>query len=161
MFWGLLHGIYQVVGDLLMPLKSKVRYQIGKGFPERAIVFGERLITFFLVMLAWIIFRADYLKSGILMIKSIFTVKNPWVLTNDAIFGLGLSWKELVILIMCLMILLTVSKYQEKGCLVRDAVLKYNIAIRWCIYIGAILFVMIFGTYGWGYDAKSFIYGGF
>ena len=35
------------------------------------------------------------------------------------------------------------------------------IAGIYMILIGAILLIMIYGTYGFGYDAKAFIYGGF
>lgn len=119
------------------------------------------LITFILVMFAWIVFRANRLKTGLSMIKSIFTVHNPWILTDDSLFRLGLSWKEFMVLMLCLCILLFVSILQERKIQIRDKILQCNLVTRWCIYIGAIVFIMIFGTYGYGFDAQAFIYGGF
>jgi len=161
LFWGLLHGFYQIMGDILKPLNEKM-YSLCKNEQSRKILDCVRIfITFMLVMIAWIIFRADSLKVGLSMIKSIITVWNPWVFTNDSIFGLGLSWKELLVLNICLVILFFVSKKQEQGIEFRERILGYNLIVRWIIYISAILFIMIFGTYGFGFDPQAFIYGGF
>ena len=161
LFWGLLHGGYQVVGDITTPLRSKIYETLNMDVSSRIHNAGKQIVTFFLVMLAWIIFRAEHLSTGLSMIRSIFTVHNPWILTNDALLGLGLGWKEFSILLICMLILLGVSIAQEKGIEIREKILNCNIAIRWIIYISAILFVVIFGTYGWGYDSQAFIYGGF
>ena len=161
LFWGLLHGLYQVIGDCIKPVKEKVRATLKI---RRDQIFSptiHRTITYILVMLAWIIFRADCLKTGISMICSIVTVHNPWILTNDALYSLGLDWKEFHLLLFCIIVLLLVSAVQENGINIRDRVLEKNICVRWAIYIGVILFIVIFGTYGYGYDAQAFIYGGF
>lgn len=159
LFWGLLHGFYQIVGDLVHTLKNKL---YGRFCEKKKILDSlSMFITFGLVAIAWIIFRADSLKIGLTMIKSIVTEFNPWILTNDMIFKLGLGWKECLILVVNLFILMNVSKKQEKGIHIREKILEYNIVVRWLIYISAIIFVMIFGTYGYGFDAQAFIYGGF
>ncbi len=161
LFWGLLHGSYQVIGELLKPIRAIIIRRLGIDEKNEVFNMARTVVTFFLVMIGWIIFRADHLRTGMSMIKSIFTVLNPWILTNDSLYSLGLGWKEMHILAFCLIILLIVSWNQEKGINIRKIILNQNIIIRWCIYTMAILFVMIFGTYGYGYDAQSFIYGGF
>lgn len=112
-------------------------------------------------MLAWIIFRADGIKSGVSMIMSMFTIHNAWILTNDALFSLGLGWKEFMVLCFCLVVLLMVSLMQEKGTVIREKINQCWLPARWAMYICVILFIMVFGTYGYGYDAQAFIYGGF
>ncbi len=161
MFWGLLHGSYQVTGEQTRPLRTKIAAALG--IDENSAVYNSvrTVVTFFLVMTAWIIFRADSLTTGLSMIGSIFKVHNPWIFTTNSLYGLGLDWKEMHILLLCLMILLIAGWKQEQGVKIRDIVLEQNIVNRWCIYITAILFIMIFGTYGYGFDAQSFIYGGF
>ncbi len=161
LFWGLLHGFYQVSGELLMPVRQTIREKLHLGVPQRVCKCMETIVTFVLVMLAWILFRADRLKTGLSMILSIFTVHNPWILTDDSLFNLGLVWKEFYLLVICLLILLAVSLLQERGIRIRDKILKQNLVIRWAIYICAILFIMVFGTYGWGFNSQDFIYGGF
>lgn len=161
LFWGLLHGVYQIAGDLLHPVgkffEKKLHLYVHPHFTAAC----QRLFTFVLLMFTWIIFRAEHLGTGLSMILSIFTVPNLWILTNDALFNLGLGWKECVILVICLLILLAVGIMQEKGIAIRENILRAPIAARWGLYIGAILFIMIFGTYGYGFDAQAFIYGGF
>ena len=160
-FWGLLHGVYQIVGECTLPLRRMLSQKAQLDRHPNCKALGQRLITFFFVMLAWIIFRAEHLRTGLAMIRSIFTVHNPWILTNDAVFALGLNWKEFAVLAVSLCILYAVSRLQEKGVALRDRILSWSLPLRWCVYIGAILFVLIFGTYGFGYDAQAFIYGGF
>ena len=160
-FWGVLHGVYQVAGELLLPVRRRINELMGIN-ADSSIGNGIKAVgTFFLVMLGWIIFRADSLSVGLSMIKSIFSVHNIWILTGTYLFELGLGWKEFFILILCLIVLLSVSIAQELGIVIRDRILEHNIVVRWTIYIITIVFIMLFGTYGWGYDSQAFIYGGF
>ena len=161
LFWGILHGVYQLIGEAIEPVRRKIcnKFNIGKN--SFGYLVYRRIATFILVMLAWIIFRADRLKTGLSMVKSIVTVWNPWILTNDKLYSLGLGWKDFHVLILCIMLLLFVSSIQERGIVIRDYILNKNIVLRWLIYITAILFIMVFGTYGYGFDAQAFIYGGF
>ncbi len=150
--WGLLHACYQILEDgrQLCIKKSKSgssAFQLSK--------------TFLLVMFGWIIFRAPTLKAAAELIKNMFSVFNPWILFDGSLFRLGLDHKEFFILVLSLMILLTVSFYQEKGIRIRDWILSQNIAVRWGIMLLAIWSIWIFGTYGYGFDVHNFIYGGF
>lgn len=65
LFWGLLHGFYQIAGLMLRPIKQKIygALHLPEGSRLRAEL--QRAGTFFWVMLAWIIFRADSLRGGI------------------------------------------------------------------------------------------------
>lgn len=159
--WGLMHAVYQIFGDLFTPVKNKLDIMFGiEKYPRY--VNGIKIMgTYILVTLAWIIFRATNLSDAMYMIKSIGTVHNPWILTDNSLFNLGLELKEFVVLIISIGILFTVERRQERGTLLRDNILGYPLIIRWFLYILAIISIMIFGTYGYGYDAQSFIYGGF
>ena len=158
--WGLLHGIYQIVGDLTAKIKGKVydRLKMPEGIAVRRWI--QRAGTFIWVTLAWIIFRADTLGHAVTMIRSIFTIRNPWILFNDSLFQLGLSWKEWCVLVLSVMLLIKVSMKQEEVC-IRDRILNQHIVVRWFIYVAAISVIWVFGTYGYGFDVKDFIYGGF
>ncbi len=158
--WGILHAVYQIVGEQTSYIREKVYVCFGfteNGYEKR---FIKRAVTFMLVMFAWIIFRADTLEEGGRMILSVFTVHNPWVLFNDAIFSLGLSWKEWVVLLISLGVLLKVSLKQEQGS-VSQWIISQPLIVRWGIYIMAITVIFVYGTYGFSFDAQDFIYGGF
>ena len=59
-----------------------------------------------------------------------------------------------------LLVLFAVSRVQEKMS-VRDWIARQHITIRWGLALGCIAVIIVFGTYGFGYDAQAFIYGGF
>lgn len=165
LLWGLLHGMYQVIGALLMPIRDKAvsifkinrdsfSHKLWKGF-----------VTFFLVMLAWIIFRANSLTQALIMLKNMFTCFNPWIFTSGELYLLGISEREFDLLWIGLLILLVVSSlqvyFQKKQLLLRDVLFKESLVFRWILLLGCIVAILIFGIYGPGYDATQFIYGGF
>lgn len=159
-FWGWLHGIYQIGGELTRNFQNKVYDVLGMPEGQRARSYARRTGTCFWVMLAWIIFRAGGLKRGLSMVYSMVSVYNPWIFFDDSLFRLGLSWKEWGVLIVSVLILARVSKAQETM-EIREEILKQPLVIQWGIYLGAVAAIMIFGTYGFGFNASDFIYGGF
>ncbi|WP_029320785.1 MBOAT family O-acyltransferase [Butyrivibrio sp. AE3004] len=159
--WGAMHAFYQIIGEMTFNVRERA-YEVCSITPESN---KKRWIkqtgTFLLVNWAWIIFRADSLNKGLKLILHMFTDFNPWVLFNDRIFTLGLHWKEIVVLIISVFILIKVGQYQELGKSVGDKIYRQPLLIRWGIYIAAIVGIMLLGTYGFGFDAQDFIYGGF
>ena len=157
--WGLLHAFYQIAGELTAPLKKRM-YTLLR-LPEDS--FARRLLqtlgTFLWVMLAWIIFRAESLESALMMIRSMFTVYNPWTLFDGSLFTLGLEGKEFFILLLSVMTLWGVETWQEKRC-IRDWILEQHLIVRWGIYLAGICLIWIYGTYGFGFG-QDFIYGRF
>lgn len=159
-FWGLMHAFYQIVAEILDPIR-KVVYRTFRIEQES---YCEKIVkktgTFFWIMLAWIVFRADGLLMGIKMILHMFQSFNVWILFDDSLLTLGLDGKDWIVLAASVAVLWGVEHIQERVC-VRDLILEQHIVIRWTIYIAAVLTVWIFGTYGFGYTAQDFIYGGF
>jgi predicted nucleic acid-binding Zn-ribbon protein len=54
-----------------------------------------------------------------------------------------------------------IAKYQEQGKSANDRFYSQPMLFRWGVYIAAIVGIILFGTYGFGFDAQDFIYGGF
>ena len=161
LFWGLMHAGYQIVGDQIHGVKDRVLEQLSLRKDSKTRKILEMIVTSFLVMIAWIIFRAQSLKAGIKMIISMFSAFNPWILFDNSIFTLGLSQKEFEVLAVAVLILVIVSFLQEKGIKIRDWFNRRNIFVRWIVYLCVIWSIWIFGTYGYGFNAADFIYGGF
>lgn len=158
--WGLFHAFYQIIGAFTLNIRERFYKLLGfapDNFFKKHI---QRIFTFLLVTLAWIIFRADSLRIAFSMIGSIFTVYNPWIFFDDSIFCLGLSWKEVIVLATSIAVLSVSSTLQEKMC-IRDKIIAQPLVIRWTFYIAAIIAIYVFGTYGFGFNAQDFIYGGF
>lgn len=161
-FWGWMHGAYQVGGEITAKLHNRIYEFLGMSEGRRVRIWLRRLGTFFWVMAAWIIFRADSLREGIFMLRNMVTVYNPWIFLDDSLFGIGLSMKEWCVLAASVLVLAKVSILQEGGrvCL-RDRILSQPLIARWVLYITAVVVIMVFGTYGYGFEASDFIYGGF
>ena len=159
-FWGLLHGTYQIIGTLTDSFRQRLLDAAGIFRNTLVWKLWKRLGTFVLVMLAWVIFRANTLTQGLHMCRSMFTVFNPWIFFDDSLLDLGLNWRELNILTFSCLLLLAVSTIQERLC-IRDWIEKQHLLIRWSLIFGAITAILIFGTYGYGFNAADFIYGGF
>lgn len=168
--WGLMHGIYIVFGSLTSGIRDKItRIIMGKkdDSDEFTTLTGRlfrRACTFIFVMIAWIIFRADTLQIGIGMLYRMFTTFSPFVYFDSGIYNLGLDEKQTHILVFSIIMLFVVSYYQEKHRtedIIMDKLLKQPRIMRWGLYIVAIIAIWVFGTYGYGYNASDFIYGGF
>lgn len=160
-FWGLLHAIYQIVGEIRNIILKIIGHDQSDTENQKLQDIGRQVVTFILVMFAWVIFRAESLRASIVMLKSMIFSFNPWILFDDSLFNLGLSWKECAVLAISIAVFFSISKIQEAGNIICDIINKQNIIFRWAIYLLAIWVIWIFGTYGYGYNAKDFIYGGF
>ena len=158
--WGLMHAAYQIVGELTEGLRDACLRLLGIPKEGQARTWIRRATTFTLVMLAWIVFRAGSLSDALTMLGSLFTTWNPWIFFDDSLLELGLDWKEWVVLAASVLMLVRVSLWEERLD-VRGRILEQPFILRLALYVVAILVVMVFGTYGYGFDAADFIYGGF
>lgn len=159
--WGLLHAVYQIIGELTFDYRESIYEFCGIRADSRKKKWIKITGTFLLVNFAWIIFRAETLRKGILLITDMVTEFNPWVILNDRIFTLGLAWKEMVVLGAAIYLFHKIAKYQEQGKSANDRFYSQPMLFRWGVYIAAIVGIILFGTYGFGFNAQDFIYGGF
>ena len=102
--WGVVHGVYQIVGNLTAKSRSKIIARIGIVENSPFDIWSRRVITFILVCLAWMIFRANsFADLGILM-KTLFA---GWggVSVSASLEALGLSVVNIVTIILSLIVL--------------------------------------------------------
>ena len=155
--WGGLNGVMQIVGDMLKPIREKALDKLGvnrKSFGHRL---AQMLLTFILVDIAWVFFRATDLASAIHIIKSSF-VWNPWLLVDGTLYTLGLERADFWLMVLSILILLFVDILHEKGVSIRDSLLAWPLPLRWAVIYGALFWILLFGVYGPAFDAASFIY---
>lgn len=155
--WGGLNGLMQIIGDMLKPVREKALDKLGvnrKSFGHRL---AQMLLTFILVDIAWVFFRATDLASAIHIIKSSF-VWNPWLLVDGTLYTLGLERADFWLMMLSILILLFVDILHEKGVSIRDSLLAWPLPLRWAVIYGALFWILLFGVYGPAFDAASFIY---
>ena len=94
------------------------------------------------------------------MVGTMFTTWNYDILWNGALMELGLSAADYLVVIIGALLLLCVSLVQRSGS-VREKIAAKPYPIRFVIWFGLAILVILWGTYGIGYDASQFIYNQF
>ena len=94
------------------------------------------------------------------MFGTMFTARNWNILWNGSLLQLGLDGADYIILILCVVLMTVVSLLQRKG-KVRAQIADKSYPVRFVIWYGLFLAVLILGAYGVGYDASQFIYNQF
>lgn len=155
--WGLYYAfmIFMSVsfGDMMhgLALKLKINtecwsYKVFQMVRTTCIFAGGRLLT-----------RPGTLSASWHALKSAVLNFNPWVLSDGTLYEFGLNEKNFHLMLVTIVLFGVVSILQQRGS-VRAMIAKQNLAVRWAIYFVAIFFILIFGIYGAGYDAASFVY---
>lgn len=155
--WGLLHGLYQVIGDVLRPVRdgiTKVFHVDKNSFSNRLL---RILFTFLLVDFAWIFFRASTITQAFGVIHQLVSGWNPWIFFDGTIFKLGLDCQDFLVMILGIVILFILSLLRRDHALY-TGFQKQNLLFQWSVAFCALFFVLIFGIYGPGYSASQFIY---
>ena len=73
----------------------------------------------------------------------------------------GIDLPDLMIVFVTVLIVFTVSLINEKGISLRLVLAKQNLAVRWAVLYTMIVFIIIFGAYGFGYTAVDPLYAQF
>lgn len=156
-FWGGLHGIYQIVGDCIKPFRDKLNAKLEIDKERFSYRLANIIGTFILVDFAWIFFRANTLSDAIGVIRRMFTEFNIWVLFDGTLYNLGLDNKDFAVGIISIIILLIVDAVRKRS-FIRGWLDKQAFWFKLLITYGVIFCILIFGVYGYGYNASQFIY---
>lgn len=156
--WGAINGFYQVIGEILIPIREKVSDIIGINRNSEGVYALSALATFALVDFTWIFFRADSLGRAIYIIKSILNTENIWALFDGSLYNCGLDDKNFRLMVIAVIILLIADILKRKGIRVREIILRQDGYIKCLVVSLSILMIMVFGKYGPAYNAVNFIY---
>lgn len=154
---GLFQFLYIVGEDLLSPIADKINKKLHINSDTFGYKFYQCIRTFILFSFSMIFFRASSCSQAIEIIKNGFTIFNPQILLGDNLFNVGLIFADYKVLILALCVLFTVELNDRKRS-VRDKLFEQNLVFRWLLLILLLFFVVIFGSYGPGYDSATFIY---
>ena len=158
---GFYHGILIVLGMVCAPLFKKVIRALRINTSCASWKFFQILRTFLLVCLARVFLMSSGFINGLRAIKSMVVNFNPWIINFDSVFLIGLSRRDVRIILFSLLVLLVVSILQERGIEMRKMLEKQNILFQWLLMIGCLVIILLWGRYGYGYDPAAFIYMGF
>ena len=154
---GLLQFVIMFFEDILEPISKKINNKLGIDTEVFSYKLYQVIRTYLIFSFTMIFFRATSVTNAIDIIKNIF-VLNLKPLTNISLLrNIGISISDMSVLLISLMILFIVKLLARRGD-IREKLFKQNILFRWTIIYTLVFGVIIFGCYGAGYDATTFIY---
>lgn len=166
--WGfIVYGFYNAIiivgSQMLAPQYDLINKKLHIRTESMAWKIWQIVRTFVIMAIGKTITRAPSLGVAFSMLGRsvhLFGPLNGGSLAAS-LLGMGMKTSDLVMSVLGMAVLLTASIIQERGCVIRDSLAEKKLALRWFVLIGGILAIAIFGVYGVGYDAASFIYNDF
>ncbi len=156
--WGGINGLYQIIGETLMPVREKLTKLLRLNPESLGFRLWKTAATFVLVDLSWVYFRAEGFRTANMIVHSMLTADNPWILFDGSLYELGLDGKNFHLMLIAILVLLAVDLAKRCGITIREIVAKQDYLFRWLFIASAVVFILIFGVWGPGYSASSFIY---
>ncbi len=158
--WGLLNGIVILLSEELKPLYARFHVRFPK-LTESTFYRGFTVIrTVLLLSSLRILDCYDSVGKAFSAFFSMFTTWNWGAVVNGGIQSLGLSCTDYAIAFLGVLAMFTLSMVQRKGA-IRKRIMKRGTVFSVCVLLVLIGTILIFGRYGFGFDASQFIYNRF
>ena len=160
-FFGLYHFVLIIIGKILTPVIKQVNEKLH--INKNSFIYkGLQIIrTTIFVIIGELFFRANGLHAGLTMFKSIVTDFTFAAINDEMLSKLGTDRLDLIIVGITMLIIFVVSILNEKGIIVRDSLNKKPVYLRWAILYALIIYIIVFGAYGFGYVPVDPIYANF
>ena len=156
--YGIYNGVIVAGSGMLAPVYAKIQEKLHIN-PKKWWYQGFCIIrTFILVNIGFYFDMANDLRAANAMLVQTVTKAHISQLSMAAVKAVGLTSQDLLIVIAGCIIIFVVSLLKEKGINIRETIASYNIVIRWIIYIGFIMFILIYGSTS---TTSDFIYANF
>ena len=156
--WGGLNGLYQVIGEILMPIRNKIDYFLHLDKKSLGYRIFSTICTFILVDITWIFFRAEGFSQSVDVIRSICNDYNPWILFDGSLYNCGLDDKNFRLMLIGICILIFADICKTKKIVIREIILKQDWLFRYITVVVIIVFILVFGIWGPTYEATNFVY---
>lgn len=155
--WGMYYAAIMVAGvvfaDVNIWLNKKLKIET-ESFSWQL---WQMFRTFTLCTIGRVFFRAPRFMVSLRIFKRMLVSVDIGNILGDAIYNYGLDRPNIALVTFSIAVLLVVDILQEKMKL-REKINEQGIVFRWLIFLIGVFSIIIFGMYGPGYDAGSFIY---
>lgn len=160
-FYGMYYFVILLIGIALEPLRD--RWIKSRHINENAlyIKIPRILRTWIIVFTGELFFRANGLHSGLSLFRNIFVDFDLRQLWDGTFLTLGPDQADYLVAAVGCALAALVGMIKERKLLGEARLWKLKLPVRWAIYYGLILAVVIFGAYGIGYQQVDLIYAGF
>lgn len=152
--YGLYYFFLQWLGQAAEPALLRLLPRLPQWREHRIYRLWQVARTFVLVNLGMLLFRANGTRAALEMLASL---RRPYA----GSLLIKLDIRDLWVLAVGALVLLAVDLLHERGVSIRATLAARPLPLRWAVYCGGMLAVMIFGAYGDNYDPAAFIYAQF
>jgi len=144
--WGFLNGAFQIFDDLTLKIRERIPKII------------QIPITFTGVCLCWLFFRASSLSKAIFYLKKIIFDPQISTIKSGLDSKYGMNKHELCFLLLCIIALMLADFLKYKEVPLKEKLFSKKWYIQSAFFVAAVTFIAVFGVWGAGYNAASFIY---
>lgn len=160
LLWGIYHASLIIAGILFETPLQRAAKALEIDISTYSWKLFQMLRTFSLCCIGRVFFRADDVFAAFGIFNRTFMKFDPWIVATGNLYSYGLDRSNFILMLVLIGILFCVDMMKEK-IRIRESLARQNIVFRWSVLYLAIFTVVIFGIYGPGYDASSFIYNQF
>lgn len=157
---GIIPGFFLILEEFLQEPIEKVLKKCKVNTDCLSWHLMRRIRVFLTMCCSWVFVRAGSTSAGVGIIQSAFQKFDPWIFYDHTLLSY-IDLYDWMILWGGGILLTAVGLLHERGIHIREEFQKQNLIFRWAVLFAALYGILIFGIYGPGYDAASFIYKGF
>lgn len=160
------YWIVLMLGELLSPVFQKMTTMLNMKTESFSWHMFQSCRTYIIYAIGATFFCVGVAK-GIALLQDAWKVifvkdyANPWIFFDGSLLDLGISYGDINIVLISVLMLIVVAVLREKYGYARMWIKNQSFIFRWLIWIGLLIFVLIYGKYGPDYNAADFIYQGF
>lgn len=155
-YWGVLIIIETAFAKELKSVPKKLHINT-EGFPYRLF---QMIRTFIYFGVGRMITAVGVGRGVFLLFGQMFKEGRFYILKDGNLFNYGIDKKNFLLLAVSILVVWAVDILSLKGS-VRERIDGMPLPVRWILYYGLVISVIVFGIYGESYDASAFVYGGF
>ncbi len=156
--WGSLNGLYIVLQDLVEKIRDKWCrfFRIDtESFIWKTFI---RIVTFVLIDISWLFFVSNSFSEAIAMLENMMVDFNPFYIFSNELFDMFGSTRNFAVIVFSLVLVLVLDFFNYIKVDIKEKLLAQKFVVRWMIYIGLLLCILLLGNYGGGYEQTQFIY---
>lgn len=156
--WGALNGAMIVLGEATKGLRMRAADALHVNRQAWSYKFFQRLITFLLINLTWIYFRAPDIATANQMLARVFTDLNLRALLSAGVWDIFFNMQTMALVFFSVLLLVATDVIRYRGTTLDVWMGRQNALFRYGVYAVLLLVIFAFGIYGRGFGQTQFIY---
>ncbi|WP_299533698.1 MBOAT family protein [Ulvibacterium sp.] len=152
--WGGIHGLLIIVEKIYHKSQLRLYEELRWSIEKFSFKLYRVLVTFTIVTIAWVFFRAETFSGAIELLSNLEHLKIQNFFDNK-IYEYGLGKQEITTLLISVPFLF-VAEFLNTKLNFKSWLYQQNLVFRWIVYLFIVFFLLIFGYYS--NEQANFIY---